>query len=43
MPIRAAIQRSGTPAMKKTAMKVVVIRTVWPMSGWMIRSPAVIP
>ena len=29
-----AIHLNGTPAMKKTAMKVVVISSVWPMSGW---------
>ena len=31
---RTAIHLNGTPAMKKTAMKVVVIRSVWPISGW---------
>ena len=31
---RTAIHLNGTPAMKKTAMKVVVISRVWPMSGW---------
>ena len=37
----AATHFSGTPAMKKTAMKVVVISRVWPISGWISSRPTV--
>ncbi len=42
-PPRIRIHLIGTPAMKKAAPKAMVIRMVWPTSGWISSSTTATP